>query len=579
MRAEELLRHYERLADGPDAIGQLRKFILNLAFRGKLVEQNLIDEPASALLNRVAVEAGSSSRIAPPGEVPAMALPPGWCWTTLGAFVAHSESGWSPKTLDQPRSGDAWGVLKVSAVSWNEFRPHENKQVLPGTVPRLQAQVRRGDFLISRANTAELVARAVIVEVDPVHLMMSDKIVRLVLAKSCCPRYVWLVNNFADFARAHYARRASGVSPSMKNVTREAIFELPIPLPPLAGQHRIVAKVDELMALCDRLEAARAEREAARDRLAAASLARLNAPDPETFADDAGFALSALPAITARPDQVKQLRQTILNLAVRGQLVTQSPTDEPSAILLQRIATKKIERRQATGDARIKVEPDPDPADLPMQLPTGWAAQSFENLFLFIDYRGNTPPKTTDGIPLITAKNVRMGHLNREPREFISAATLETWMTRGFPAIGDLFFTTEAPLANVCLNDITEPFALAQRVICLKPYGEINTRFVMMALMSDMMQKLIDGQATGLTAKGIKAAKLKPLPIPIPPLAEQGRIVARVDELMSLCDRLETSLNTATEHRSRFLEALLHDALESGEYANTPARVDEASTA
>ena len=108
---------------------------------------------------------------------------------------------------------------------------------------------------------------------------------------------------------------------------------MPFPLPPLAEQHRIVAKVDELMALCDRLEAARAEREATRDRLTAASLARLNAPDPDptTFASHARFALDALPALTTRPDQIKQLRQTILNLAVRGKLVPQDRNDEPAA--------------------------------------------------------------------------------------------------------------------------------------------------------------------------------------------------------------------------------------------------------
>jgi type I restriction enzyme, S subunit len=152
--------------------------------------------------------------------------------------------------------------------------------------------------------------------------------------------------------------------------------------------------------------------------------------------------------------------------------------------------------------------------------------------------------------------------MNREPREFISSATFGAWMTRGIPAIGDLFFTTEAPLANVCLNDITEPFALAQRVICLQPHGHINTRFLMIAMMSDIMQSLIDVHATGLTAKGIKAAKLKPLPIPIPPLAEQQRIVSIVDQLMTLCDALEASLFEADGLRRRALESLLHQALE-----------------
>ncbi len=66
--------------------------------------------------------------------------------------------------------------------------------------------------------------------------------------------------------------------------------------------------------------------------------------------------------------------------------------------------------------------------------------------------------------------------LNREPREYISKATFKTWMTRGFPEIGDLFFTTEAPLANICLNDIEEPFALAQRAICFHPYATVDTR-------------------------------------------------------------------------------------------------------
>ena len=113
------------------------------------------------------------------------------------------------------------------------------------------------------------------------------------------------------------------------------------PLPPITEQHRIVAKVDELMALCDRLETAQAEREATRDRLAAACLARLNEPDPETFRDDARFALNNLAALTTRSDQISQLRQMILNLAVRGKLVRQDPKDEPASELLYR---RKIAR-------------------------------------------------------------------------------------------------------------------------------------------------------------------------------------------------------------------------------------------
>jgi type I restriction enzyme S subunit len=242
------------LTTTPAQIKQLRQTILNLAVRGKLVEQDPEDEPAELLLQCLQQHSRKSGSSAFKGESLPFDLPVGWAPATLGDMVQASNSGWSPKTLDVPRQDEEWGILKVSAVSWERFQPNANKQVLPGTQPKPQAIVEKGDFLISRANTAELVARAVIVDCDPVNLMMSDKIVRLQLVELCEPRYILIVNNHATFARSHFANHATGVSPSMKNVSRDVILGLPLPLPPLAEQHRIVAKVDELMALCDQLE-------------------------------------------------------------------------------------------------------------------------------------------------------------------------------------------------------------------------------------------------------------------------------------------------------------------------------------
>lgn len=263
----------------PDQIKQLRQTIFNLAVRGKLVPQDPNDESASDLLNRIAKEIPASKAGSSEVGIWPFNASTGWTWTHLGGLVAHSDAGWSPKTEDYPRSGDEWGVLKVSAVSWDKFRAWENKQVLPGTEARLQAQVKRGDFLISRANTAELIARAVIVDEEPIKLMMSDKIVRLRLSEYCDRRFIWIVNNYADFARQHYFRLASGVSPSMKNVSRDVILSLPVPLPPLAEQHRIVAKADELMTLCARLEASLAGAAETRRRLLDALLGEALEPD------------------------------------------------------------------------------------------------------------------------------------------------------------------------------------------------------------------------------------------------------------------------------------------------------------
>ncbi len=134
------------------------------------------------------------------------------------------------------------------------------------------------------------------------------------------PHYLWVVLRSPFMVGCVEEKMRGQACPAIND---SDFSRLPFPLPPLAEQRRIVTKVDELMTLCDDLEAARVEREATRDRFTATSLARLNTPDPDTFAEDASSALDNLGALTTRPDQIGQVRQSVLNLAVRGELVPQ----------------------------------------------------------------------------------------------------------------------------------------------------------------------------------------------------------------------------------------------------------------
>lgn len=261
---QRLAEHFHTLFTTESSIDDLKQTLLQLAVMGKLVPQDPSDEPASELLKRIAEEKatliaeGKSRKQKQLAEITEeeklFELATGWEWSRLGEQVIESGAGWSPSCEPRPREGNDWGVLKVSAVSWGVYRPEENKALPVSLEARPEHEVAEGDFLVSRANTAELVARSVVVDSTPSRLMLSDKIVRLRLTKLCDAHYLNLVNS-ATHARQYYARVAGGTSSSMKNVSREQILSLPIAVPPLPEQHRIVAKVDQLMAFCDQLKA------------------------------------------------------------------------------------------------------------------------------------------------------------------------------------------------------------------------------------------------------------------------------------------------------------------------------------
>ena len=197
---------------------------------------------------------------------------------------------------------------------------------------------------------------------------------------------------------------------------------------------------------------------------------------------------------------------------------------------------------------------------VPLGREVRWKSAALGSIAKFVDYRGKTPTKTSSGVPLITAKNVRSGFVSVEPREFIAESDYGEWMTRGFPRVGDVLITTEAPLGNVALIDWTYKFALAQRLICMQFDPEVLGAFAAIALQSPSFQKSLLEQATGTTVAGIKASRLKDLAIPVPSRAEQTEIVRCVELLFGYADRLEARLKAAQTATERLTPALLAKA-------------------
>ena len=269
-----------------------------------------------------------------------------------------------------------------------------------------------------------------------------------------------------------------------------------IPLPPLAEQKRIVAKLQGILPLIDRYEAAWNKLEAFNKR----------------FPGD--------------------MQKSILQLAIQGKLVEQRPDEGTGEDLFKKLVPYHNGLKSGKSELNL--------SSMEFDIPESWTMVELNQLFNFVDYRGKTPTKISQGVFLITASNIRQGFMEYTRKEYISREEYEGRQSRGLTEKGDLLFTTEAPMGNAALCDLDE-CSCGQRIITFKEYtaNTVIPALYMYFILSPAFQQQLLDNCTGTTAKGIKADKLKHFLLPLPPLAEQKRIVAKLEEILPLCDRLK----------------------------------------
>ncbi len=299
--------------------------------------------------------------------------------------------------------------------------------------------------------------------------------------------------------------------------------------------------------------------EAKDNRMAAASLARLNAPDLETFRDDARFTLDALPALTSRPDQIKQLRQTILNLAVRGKLVPQDPADEPAEELLKRI--QKARNVEGKASRHVAIE---DTNALSGTLPRGWAITAVQHVSEV--GTGSTPTSTDSSyyangsIPWLTSSSCGLDEI-ASAENFVTEKAVSGFRLKVYPP-GSLLVAlygqgkTRGQVARLAINAAVNQACAVIRWI--EGFEDLR-HFLFIVFKQQYYEMRL--KAEGGAQPNLNLRKIKELRFDLPPFAEQHRIVAKVYELMALCEQLETSLTSADETRKKLLDALLAEAL------------------
>lgn len=349
-------------------------------------------------------------------------------------------------------------------------------------------------------------------------------------------RYLlWTMRSPFFYAETRGAMKGAAIT----RVTLSVMAASLLPLPPLAEQKRIVAKVDELMALCDRLEAQQQERETRHSALARASLARFaDAPTPANLNFLFHKSYTIPPA---------DLRKSILTIAVQGKLV-------------HRIVAEGI-GSEILKEAKV-VEARPD--DVP-ELPDHWTWARLGSIATRMD-SGWSPaciPEPADEGEWGVLKTTAVQTLQYQ--EVQNKALPPSLEPRPEHEVmdGDILFTRAGPMNRVGILCVARPtrkkLMISDKIIRFHLVAGIDPDFAALSMNAGHSSAVVEGLKSGMAASqvNISQPKLRSVPIPLPPLAEQLRIVAKVGQLMALVDQLEAQLTVSCATATNLLSALV----------------------
>lgn len=562
--------NFNVLADAPNNITKVRDLILQLTVQGKLVEQDEREEPAYLLAEKIETEkirVGEKKglQLVPKllvedNEAPYL-LPMGWIWTRLiniGFINPRNQiddneiASFVPMSLIPQKYGEP---VKSEDRLWGEIRKGfthfaEGDVVLAKITPCFQngkAAVMRGLTNNIGAGTTELhVFRAVNELVNPEY----------VLAYLKSPKF--LLDGIP---------RLTGTA-GQKRVPNDYFANNPFPLPPLNEQGRIVAKVHELMGLCDQLEIQLQARRKSRMRLNDATRAPLNKAASLTgkaFEEAAVRLATQFDALYDSAEAVIGLRSTILQLAVQGKLVQQDPHDHSAAFLLERIERDKTRLIQ---EKKIREEKPvlPITADEKLfPLPRGWEWSKLGSLcYVITDGTHYTPKYIPSGVPFLSVKDITSGKIDFTNTRFISREEHEKFSARCRPEFEDILFTKVGTTGIAKVIDVEREFSIFVSLALLKFSKEyLSPYFLEILLNSPIVRDQSRRDTQGVGNKNLVLKYIKNFTIPLPPLEEQKRIVAKVNQLMTLCDELESKLRQAEADSERLMNAAVQYVLAS----------------
>ena len=566
-----LLSNMDVLATAPGGVARLRELILTLAVQGKLVPQDPSDEPASELLKKIRAEKhrliaeGKIKRDKPlaeiSGEERPFGLPVGWEWVRLGetGLVGSSsrvhQSDWKGSGVPFYRAREIVKLSRDGHVPNELFISEElfASLTLGGWIPE------PNDIMITGVGTIGI--PYVVQPTDRFYFKDASVLIFKNFGRLDAQWLSLFMRSPLWVGEIH--EYSMGTTVDTLTISRANIAILP--LPPLAEQSRIVTRVEELMRLCDALEAKGQLEAAQHAQLVATLLGALTDSDtPAQLAENWQRVASHFDLLLDRPQAVDALEQTILQLAVRGLLVPQDPQDEPASELLKKIRSEKDKLIAQGKIKRDKPLPPIADDDQPFALPPGWEWVRLGEVVLIssgVTLGRKSAIPSPISLPYLRVANVQRWHLNLTSMKEVLVDRSE--LGRFQLLHGDLLITEGGDWDKVGRTTVWRdelPICLHQNHV-FKARGtspEWNPVWAEMYLNSAVARTYFASSAKQTTnLASINMTQLKGCVFPLPPLAEQSCIVTRVTQLRQLCAELRARLSTSQSTQAQLAEALV----------------------
>lgn len=548
-------------------ISKLRELILELAVRGKLVSQDAGDEPASELLNRIQAEkakliAGGKIKKDKPltpmtDEEKPFELPVGWEWMRLG-FIGYTQTGTTPSKSSAESFGSDIPFIKPGDIYPNHIDYCNEGLSFLGAEQSGRVAL-AGSLLMVCIGT---IGKCNLIERDCSFNQQINSVTPYIF-DSC---YLLSACRSPYFTAEAWGRSSSTTIAILNKGKWE---EICIPVPPLAEQHRIVAKVDELMALCDQLESEHNNGTEAHEKLVSHLLGTLTqSQSTEDFSANWQRIAAHFDTLFTTEASINALKQTLLQLAVMGKIVPQDPSDEPASELLKRI---QAEKTKLIAEGKIKKEKPLPPitdAERPFDLPSGWQWKRLDELTILIT-KGSSPKwqgvsytENPDDVMFVTSENVGSYALILDAPKYVEKKFNEI-EPRSILRKGDFLMNiVGASIGRTAIYDRDDLANINQAVCLIRVLASnMQSMFLLSFFNSETCLEYMFDKQVDNARPNLSMGNISKFLIPVPPLAEQHRIVAKVDELMALCDQLKSRLTEAGQLQQKLADVLVVSAV------------------